>query len=113
MVASEHTEVIDGRRWFIATYIIDSEKESEDGSIDNYGSDSDEDDESGSVEACVRKGFTQSGTEEGEDMHPAVKYSSLSSYILKPTSLLTQVFNNNKKSLGKLFKRMFNFGARA
>ena len=39
-----------------------------------------------------------------------MKYSSLLSYILKPTSLLTQVFNNNKKSQERLFKNMCNCG---
>ena len=37
----------------------------------------------------------------------------LSSYMLKPTYLLTQEFKNNKKAQEKLFKHMCNFGARA
>ena len=56
--------------------------------------------------------FTQSGTEEGEEVQRVVKYSSLSSYMLKPPSLLTQVFNKNKKSQNNLFNHMCNFGAR-
>ena len=57
-------------------------------------------------------GVTQSGTEEVEEVQRVVKYSSLSSYMLKPPSLLTQVFNKNKKSQNNLFNHMCNFGAR-
>ena len=45
-------------------------------------------------------------------MQRVVKYSSLSSYMLKPPSLLTQGFNKNKKAQEKLFNHMCNFGAR-
>ena len=38
MVASEHSEVIEGRRRLIVTYVLESEEASEDGSIDNDGS---------------------------------------------------------------------------
>ena len=38
MVASEHPEVIEGRRRLIAADVLDSEEASEDGSIDNDGS---------------------------------------------------------------------------
>ena len=62
MVASKHPEVIEGRRWFITTDVLDSEEADEDGSIDNYGAASDEEDDSGSGEAGVRTGVTQSGT---------------------------------------------------
>ena len=41
-----------------------------------------------------------------------LKYSSLSSYMLKPSNFLTQVFNNNKTAQDKLLKHMCNFGAR-
>ena len=63
MVTSEHTEVIEGMRWLIVTYVLDSEDASEDGFIDNYGAASDEEDDIGSGEAGVRTGVTQSGTE--------------------------------------------------
>ena len=46
----------------IATYIIDSEEATEDGSIDKYGAALDEEDDSGLGEAGVRTGVTQSGT---------------------------------------------------
>ena len=46
-------------------------------------------------------------------MQRVAKFSSLSSYMLKPTSLLTQDFNKNVKSQENLFKHMCNFGARA
>ena len=45
MVASEHPEGIEGRRRLIAADVLDSEEASEDGSIDNDGSASDEEDE--------------------------------------------------------------------
>ena len=51
--------------------------------------------------------------EEVEDMHKAVKYSSLSSYMLKPPFLLTQGFDTNRTSQEKLFKHMCHFGAHA
>ena len=54
--------------------------------------------ESGLVEAGARTGFTQSGTEEVEEVQRVVKYSSLSSYMTKLTSLLTQGFNKNNKA---------------
>ena len=68
MVASEHPEVIEGRRSLIATNVIDSEEAAEDGSIDNYGAAFDEEDESGLGEAGVRTGVTQSGTEDMEEV---------------------------------------------
>ena len=57
-------------------------------------------------------GVTQSGTEEVEEVQRVVKSYSISSYMLKPTSLLTQGFNKNKKAQQKLFNHMCNFGAR-
>ena len=98
MVASEHTEVVEGRRRLIFTDVIDSEDASEDGSIYNYGAASDEEDENGLVYSCGRTGGTQSVTEEVEEVHQVVKYSYVFSYMLKPPSLLTQGFNKNKKS---------------
>ena len=67
MVASEHTEVIEGRRRLISMDVLDSEEAAEDVSIDNYGAASDEEDESGSREAGARTGSTQSGTEDVEE----------------------------------------------
>ena len=61
MVASEHLNVIEGRRRLIATDILESEEADEDGSIDSDGADLDKEDESGSGEADVRTGVTQSG----------------------------------------------------
>ena len=66
MVASEHPEVIEGRRRLIVLDILDSRESAEDGYIDNDGAASAEEDESGSGEACVRIGVTQSVTEEVE-----------------------------------------------
>ena len=62
MVASEHPEVIEGRRRLIYTDVIDSEKAAEDGSIDNYGADFYEEDDSGLGDVGVIKDVTQSGT---------------------------------------------------
>ena len=52
MVASEHTEVIEGRRQLIATDVIDPEEAAEYVSIDDDGDYLDEEDESGLGEAC-------------------------------------------------------------
>ena len=111
MVVSEYPEVIDGRTRLITMDILDSEDAASDGSIDNYGAALDEEDGSGSVEAGVGTGVTESGTKELEEVQQDVKYSSLSSYMLKPTSLLTQIFNNNNKAQEKLFNHMCNFWA--
>ena len=81
-----------GGKQLIATDVPKSEEVAKDGSIDNYGSDSDEEDESGSGEVGVSTGVTESGTKEVEEVQQDVKYSSLSSYMLKPTSLLTKGF---------------------
>ena len=59
MVASEHPEVIQGRRWLTSTEIIDSEKAYEDGSIGDDGADLDEEDESGLGEAGARTCVTE------------------------------------------------------
>ena len=58
MVASEHPEVIEGRRRLISTDVIDSKETAEYGSIDNNVSDSDEEDESGLIEVGVITGVT-------------------------------------------------------
>ena len=77
MVESENREVIKGRRRLIDTDVIDSEKADQDGSIDNDGVASDEEDASGSGQAGVKTGVTKSGTEEVEEVQLVVKYSSL------------------------------------
>ena len=46
-------------------------------------------------------------------MQRFVKSSFLSSYMLKPPSLLTQVFNNNKKAQYNIFSHMCSFGSQA
>ena len=46
-------------------------------------------------------------------MQKSLNYSSLLSYMLKPSKLLTQGFENNRTSQEKLFKYMCNFGSRA
>ena len=43
-------------------------------------------------------------------MQKALKYSSLSSYMLKPSRLPTQGFDNNRTAQEKLFKHMYNLG---
>ena len=66
MVANEHPEVIEGRPRLIATDVLDSEEEDEDGSIDNDGASSYEEDENGLVEVGVITFVTQAGTEDVE-----------------------------------------------
>ena len=46
-----------------------------------------------------------------KEVQKIVKYSSLLSFMLKHTSLLTEGFKENKKSQEDLFKIMFNFGS--
>ena len=82
----------------IGMEILDPEEAAEDDSIDDDGDVLDEEGESGSGEAGVITGLTEVGTKEVEELYQAVKYSSLFSYVLKPTSLLTQGFKDNKKS---------------
>ena len=113
MVVSEHTKVIEEMWRLIDTDILDPDEASEDGSIYNDGDALYKEDGSGSGEAGMITGVTQSVTEEAEEVQRFVKYSSLLSYILKPTSLLTQVFKYNKKAHENLFNRVCNFGARA
>ena len=47
MVASENPDVIEGRRWLIDMYVLDSEEEDYYGSTDNDGTYFDEEDDSG------------------------------------------------------------------
>ena len=48
-----------------------------------------------------------------EDIKKALKFSSLSSYMLKPSHLLAQGFENNRTAQEYLFKHMCNFGSRS
>ena len=88
MVAKEHPEVIEGRQRLIDVYVFDSEEADEDSYINHYGAALNEDCGSGLVGAGV--------TGEVEDMQKSLKYSSFSSYILKPSNLLTQGFEKNR-----------------
>ena len=97
----------------IFTDVIDAEEEADNGSIYGYGAASDGENESGSGEAGVRKSITQSGTEEVEEVHQAVKYPSILSYLLKPPYLLTHGFKYNKKAQENPFKNMCNIGSQA
>ena len=92
-------------------YSTDSSESVEYGSIDIDGTYLDEVDDSGSGEADVITGVTQSVTEEVEEVHRVVKYFSLLPYMLKPPSLITQGFNQNKKAHENIFNRVCNFGA--
>ena len=55
--------------------------------------------------------MTEVVTKDVEEVQQAVKYSSLSSYMLKPLSLFPQGFKYNQKAHEKPFNTMFNFGA--
>ena len=88
----------------ISVDVIDYEEAADYASIDHYGDALDEEDVSVLVWAGV--------TEEVEDMKKALKYSSLSFYVLKPSYLLTQGFEKNRTAQEKLLKHMCNFGAR-
>ena len=44
-------------------------------------------------------------------MQRVVKYYYISFYMLKTSSRLTQIFNENKEAQEKLFNHMCNFGA--
>ena len=81
MVAKEHPEVIEGRIWLIAVDVLDSEEAAEDASVVHDNSALDEEDGSGVVVAGV--------TGEVVDIQKALKYSSLLSYMLKRSHLLT------------------------
>ena len=86
MVVSENHEVIDGRRRLIYTDVLDSEESAQDGSIDDYASDLDEEGESGLVEEGVITCVTELVTKYMEVVQQAVNFSSLSSYMFKPLS---------------------------
>ena len=105
MASKEHTELIEGRGLLIGVYFPDFEEADEDDSIDHDRAASDEEDGSGLIGAGV--------TEEVEDIQKALKYSSLSSYMLKPSHLVAHDFESNRTAQDKLFKNMCNFGARS
>ena len=88
MLAKENSEVIDGRRQFISVDVLDSEEAADDAYIDHYGNALYEEGCSSLLGAVV--------TEEVGDMQKALKYSPLSSYMLKPSHLLTQGFGDNR-----------------
>ena len=115
MAASEYPEGIEGRRRLIYMDVLEYEGAAEDGSIDNYSYASDKEDTRGLGKVCVSTGVStgvnESGTEEVEEVQQAVKYYSILSYMFKPTSLLTQVFNKNNKEQDNFFSHMCNFGA--
>ena len=105
MVAKDHPEVIEGRRRLIAVDVLDSDDTAEDASIVHDDAAEIEEDGSGLVGGGI--------TEEVQDMQKALKSSSLLSYILKPSYLITHVFEKNRTEQEKLFKHMCNFGSRA
>ena len=68
MVASEHRKVIELRRRFLDTDVIDYEEVYEDASIDNGCADLYEEVESGPGEGCVIAVVPQSGIEEVKEI---------------------------------------------
>ena len=105
MLAKEHPDVIQGRRWLIAVYFPDSEQAAEDASIVHGDAAFDEQYGSGLVGSGA--------TEVVRDMQKALKSSYISSFVLKPYKLLTQGSERNSTAQEKLFKYMFNFGSRS
>ena len=89
MVAIENPAGIEGRRQFIYMNVLEPEEADEDGSIDDGGASSVEDDDSGLGEAGVITSVTEVGTKEVEEVQQSVKYSSFLYYMLKPPSLIT------------------------
>ena len=85
--------------------ILDSEEAAEYDYIYHYGAVLDEEDDSGLVGAGV--------TEEVEYVRKDLRSSSLLSYMLKPSRLLTHGFDNNRTAQEKLFKHMCNLGAQS
>ena len=59
MVASENPEVIEGRRRFIAKFVLESEEAAEDGFINDCGAALGEEDDSSTGEVGVRTGVTK------------------------------------------------------
>ena len=96
--------MIEWRQWLVDVVVFDFEEAYEYAYINHYGYALNE--EYGSI--LVGSGVT----EEVEYMKKAMKSSSLSSYMLKPSHLLTQRFENNSTVQDKLFKHMCNIGER-
>ena len=88
MEAKEHPEFIKGRRRLIDVDVLYYEEASEEDNINNYDAAFDEEDGSDVVGAGIK--------EEVGDMQKDLKSSSLSSYMLKPSHLITQVFGKNR-----------------
>ena len=105
MAAKKHPEVIEGRRQLIYVDVIDSEEEAEDAAIDYDDAALDEEYGSGLVGEDV--------TEEVRDIQKALKSSSLSSYMLKPSHLPAHTFGKSRTALEQPFKHMCNFGSQA
>ena len=105
MIANEQSQVIEVGQLLISTKVLDPQQLDQDGSIDEYGDSLDDDSVLG--QAGVRTNVTEVVTKEVVEAHQAVKYSSLLSFMLKYTSLLTQGFEMNKNTHEKLLE----FGA--
>ena len=48
-----------------------------------------------------------------EEVQKDVKYSSISLFMLKPTSLFTQGFNENNKAHENILNNIYNFGSQS
>ena len=59
----------------------------------------------------MRTGVTEVETKKLEEVQQTVKYSSIVSYMLKPSYLLKQGFKENKKAHENIFNHMCNFAA--
>ena len=98
ILSKENLEVIVGSLQLIDVDVLDSEEAAENASIYHYGS---------ALEEEYWIGLVGEGiTEEVEDMQKALKSSSLSSYMLKHSHLLTHGFENNKKEQDNILKAM-------
>ena len=98
----------------ITADFLEPEEASEYGAVYYHGDYSGEEEDGGLVEVGVITGVitgvTESTTKEVEKLQQALKSMSLLSYILKPHSLLTQIFKDNNKSQENIFKHMCGFG---
>ena len=59
----------------------------------------------------MSKAVTESGGKEIEEVHKAVKSTSILSYMLKHPYFLAQVFKENNKAHDNFFKTLCEFGA--
>ena len=112
MVASENPELIEGRHRLIFTHILDHGDDAEYYDIDDYGAESDEEDDNGSGGAGVSTCETKSATKEVEEVHQCMKYGSISYYIFKPPSFLAHGFKDNNKTQDMIFNHICDFEAR-